>query len=81
MKRILIEVRKIHKKIITRNSFFGISDSHRYISEKGEISLIHPCIATMESYEIYCIRGNLLDDIERFETLEAAEKEIERLLL
>lgn len=46
----------------------GITDSHRYKTDKGEISLIYPSWISMDSYEIYCIEGNLFDDIERYDT-------------
>ena len=55
-------------------------DSHRYSNEKGEISLIYPSWVSMDSYEIYCIRGSLFDDIERFDSLEDAENRIFKLL-
>jgi hypothetical protein len=42
--------------------------------------MIHPCIATMGSYEIYCIEGELFDDVERFSTLEEAENRVIELL-
>lgn len=54
--------------------------SNRYKTEKGEISLVGPCYATLNYYEIYCLSGNLFDDIERFETLEEAETRIRELL-
>ena len=57
-----------------------LSDSNRYKTEKGEISLLQPCKATFESYEIYCIDGDLFDDIERYPSLEDAEKRIKELL-
>lgn len=57
-----------------------VGDSHRYKSEKGIISLVHPCMATMDAYEIYCIEGDLFEDIERFETLNEAEERISQLL-
>lgn len=41
-----------------------VSDSTRYGTDKGEISLLTPCKATMQSYEIYCIEGDLFGDIE-----------------
>lgn len=58
----------------------GITDSHRYKTDKGEISLIYPSWISMDSYEIYCIEGNLFDDIERYDTLEEAEERINELL-
>ena len=57
-----------------------IGDSHKYITEVGTISLIHPCFATMQSYEIYCVEGDLFFDIERYNTLEEAEERIYELL-
>ena len=38
--------------------------------------MVHPCFGTFETYEIYCIKGDLFEDIERYETLEDAEKRI-----
>ncbi len=57
-----------------------VSDSERYSSEKGLISMVGPCAATMGTYEIYCLKGNLFDDIERYDTLEEAETRICELL-
>jgi len=57
-----------------------VSDSHRYQTDKGIISMLHPCRATFNSYEIYCVEGSLFEDIERYETLEQAEQRIEELL-
>jgi hypothetical protein len=69
------------EKRIEKSGIAGLlGDSNRYKNEKGEISLIHPCRATMDSYEIYCCEGDLFEDIERFSTLEEAEKRISELL-
>lgn len=57
-----------------------LSDSERYISELGEISMLNPCYATFNSYEIYCIEGDLFEDIERYKTIEEAEDRINELL-
>ena len=57
-----------------------LNDSNRYITDKGEISLITPCRATMNCFEIFCIKGDLFEDIERFETIEQAETRIYELL-
>ena len=60
---------KITKELILQPA--GImGDSHRYKSKKGGISLLYPCYATLDTYEIYCIKGNLFEDINRFETLK-----------
>lgn len=67
------------KKYI-ESSGVRICDSNRYETEKGIISLIYPSWISMESYEIYCIEGELFDGIERYETLEEAEERINELL-
>lgn len=54
-----------------------------YSSEKGSISLIE-----LKDYfekgdnfwEIYCLSGNLFDDVERFKTKKEAEKTIKKYL-
>ncbi len=57
-----------------------LTDSFRYSTEKGEISLLKPCKGTMQTFEIYCIKGCLFDDVERYNTLEEAETRINELL-
>ncbi len=57
-----------------------MGDSHRYSNERGEISLVHPCKVTLDSFEIYCIEGDLFEDIERFDSLAEAEARITELL-
>jgi len=57
-----------------------ISDSNRYKSDKGLISMLPPCRATMEMYEIYCLEGGLFEDTERFDNIEDAETRIGELL-
>lgn len=70
------------KETVKREGFLGsmIGESNRYSSKKGLISMVGPCLATMETYEIYCLEGNLFDDIERYDTLEEAETRIHELL-
>lgn len=58
-----------------------LSDSIRYRTKKGEISLLTPCYATLETFEIYCIKGNLFSDIIRFRTLREAQHTINTLLV
>lgn len=58
--------------------YFG--DSHRYKTEKGLISLVYPCIATSEMFEIYCLDGDHFRGPERMPTLELAEKRITDLI-
>ena len=57
-----------------------LGNSNRYKTEKGEISCVHPCMVTMERYEIFSIEGDLFEDIERYDTLEEAEERIYELL-
>ena len=69
------------KKETIKTGLKGVlSDSYRYKTDKGEISMLTPCRATMGTFEIYCIDGGLFDDIDRFKTLEEAENRINKLL-
>jgi len=58
----------------------GYITSHRYKTEVGEISLVHPSRYTMDSYEIFSTEGDLFFDVERYKTLEEAEERIYDLL-
>ena len=58
-----------------------LSDSNRYSTKKGLISLVGPCMATIELFEIFCLEGDLFDDIERYDTEEEALNRIKELLL
>jgi len=69
----------IEKYTVKSENYF-IMDSHRYKSEKGEISLVYPTSYTGNTFEIYCIDGDLFEDVERYETLKQAEKRIVKLL-
>lgn len=53
-----------------------------YESDKGEISLIklNAIIRSGFLWEIYCVDGNLFEDVERFDTKKEAEKRIYQLL-
>lgn len=54
-----------------------------YSSENGKISLIKVVpIFNLGSlgWEIYCLEGDLFDDVEKFKTRPDAEKRIEELL-
>ena len=57
-----------------------VSDSQRYKTSKGEISMVPPCQMTLDTFEIFCIEGDLFEEIERYDTLEKAEQRIEDLL-
>jgi hypothetical protein len=70
----------IERAIVESRAPGLVGNSHRYKTEKGEISLLHPCMATMGKYEIYCIRGDLFEGIERYLSLEDAEARINALL-
>lgn len=47
-------------------------DSFRFVTSKGEISLLHPSRVTDNYFEIYCIKGNLFEDVKRFDTEKEA---------
>ena len=54
-----------------------------YENEKGEISLIELPNYFLDNktlWEIYCLKGGLFDDVERFESKKEAEKRIKELL-
>lgn len=70
----------VENRLSTKSIPNLVGDSHRYKNDKGEISLLHPCYASMELYEIFCIEGDLFEDIERYDTLEEAEERINSLL-
>ena len=59
---------------------FTIPKNKVYTNDLGSISMIPPSYVSDYSYEIYCLEGDLFDDIERFETLEAAEERVNNLL-
>ena len=54
-----------------------------YSSKKGEISLIKLVyfLDGKDYYEIYCLKGNLFEDVERFDTKKEAEKVIKKYLI
>lgn len=70
------------KEIVQRGESFGILpfESTLYSTDKGEISMLTPCKATFYNFEIYCTKGYLFDDIERYATLEDTEARIKELL-
>jgi len=80
-RKVLVEKHTITRRIVQRNISISelIGESHRYKSTKGEISLLHPCYATMNMYEIYC--PELFEDVERYDTFEEVEERIRELLL
>lgn len=64
----------------TEHDFNGVGVSHRYRTDKGEISLLYPCLATNYYYEIYSVEGELFIDTERYDTFQKAEERINQLL-
>ena len=53
-----------------------------YQSKKGEISLVlflNYYGNNKDFWEIYCLKGNLFKDVERFDTQKEAEKRIKRI--
>ena len=58
---------------------------YQYIcsSKKGKISLIkliNYFLNNKDLYEIYCLKGALFEDVERFKTKKEAEKQIKKYL-
>jgi hypothetical protein len=53
-----------------------------YSSKKGKISLIllKKYFCGIDTWEIYCLKGDLFEDVERFDTKEEAEKRIREIL-
>lgn len=73
-------------KVISKKIVEGyFNNSHRYFLQLGqsfkkEISLVYPCYYTLDTFEIYCIEGDLFDGVERYNTLREAENRIKELL-
>lgn len=59
-------------------SKYGYQKWH-YMTYDGKISLISPSIVSMYFWEIQCLEGNLLEDIERFDTKKDAENRIKEI--
>ena len=51
-----------------------------FTTEKGSISMIHPCEFTNEKYEIYSLEGDLFDDVERYPYHKEVMERINNLL-
>jgi hypothetical protein len=68
------------------NKDFQIFEKYQYFytSKKGKISLIqfsnNLLLYSPYNWEIYCLEGNLFEDVERFKTQKDAEKRIRGLL-
>lgn len=58
-----------------------LSNSIRYTTKRGEISLLTPCYATFEAFEIYSIKGKLFEGIQRYSTLREAQHTINHFLI
>ncbi len=66
-------------------SFTQLVDKYQYIysSDKGEISCVKFLNYFKEGddfWEIYCLKGDLFEDVERFRTKEEMEVRIKELL-
>ena len=59
---------------------FTIPKNKVYTTDLGSISMIPPSYVSDYSYEIYCLEGDLFDDIERFKTRHEAKERIDSLL-
>lgn len=73
---------KWKQKFRNPKGFFG---KYQYLcsSKKGEISLVELLDYFHKGkniWEIYCLAGNLFDDVERFDTKKSALKRIRELL-
>ena len=49
-------------------------------TSQAVISIVFPCNNTAWRYEIACLEGNLIEDFERFSSLEDAENRVYYLL-
>ena len=69
------------KKTTLQSGIEGmVSNAVYYETEKGIISMLTPCQATMNRFQIYSIKGRLFTYIERYESLEEVEERINELL-
>ena len=59
---------------------FTIPKNSIHATEKGSISMIPPSYVSDYMFEIYCLEGDLFDDIERFHTEEEAMERVNNLL-
>ena len=59
---------------------FTIPQNKVHTTEKGSISMIPPSYVSDNMFEIYCLEGDLFDDIERFNTKAEAMERINNLL-
>lgn len=73
-------MKKYVKHRVTELPADFLGESTRYENERGIISLLPPCYATLNYFEIYSLKGNLFVDVERFDTLSDAEERIKELL-
>lgn len=76
------EFLEARKKGIEIRQMFG-KYQYLYESDKGRISLISlPNYLRLDEilWEIYCLDGNLFEDVERFKTKKEAVKRIKELL-
>lgn len=68
---------KAFRKLVSKWQYF-------YSSEKGAISMVRFLNYLSEGdnfWEIYSLKGDLFEDVERFKTKKEAEKRIEKYLV
>lgn len=53
---------------------------HRYHNEKGKISMTEPHFGNFNTWEIYCLEGDLFEDCERYDTQEEALQRVKEIL-
>lgn len=73
IKKTDVTVRPLH------NSSFSFGEHYWYSCDNNKISLVYPCFYTSDMFEIFCLKGNLFEDIERYGTLKEAENRINEL--
>lgn len=73
---------RINQKLknMTRLKEMEYSRGIRYETEDAVMSLIYPCDNTSNRFEIVCLEGDLIEDFERFSSLEEAENRVYYLL-
>lgn len=73
---------ELKSKLSILGNMFG-KYQYIYSSSIGEISLVHLAagLSDVKVWEIYCFKGNLFDDVERFRTKKDALIRIKELLL
>lgn len=79
------QINRLYKEFDKLNTLPRPCGKYQYIysSNKGEISLVRLAdyiIESIDFWEIYCLKGDLFDDVERFKSKKEAERRIFELL-